>query len=300
MFRLIVGLLAVLGVHSSVVVVPSLFKPELAGNIIFASNRSGSWGIYQKDLAKDVTTPLVVNSYDNLNPQLSPDKKYLVYYSNQSGTNQIYRLDLEHKVIDRLTRNHASEYDPRYSPDGKKIVFKSNLDDGLGDVWIMDADGSNRRNLTSSLSITEEWGPVFSKDGTKIYFTSGLEEYSEILVIDSDMGDKKLIASITHNFVPDWYPAVNPVTGELALISRDKGSTQDSIFKMLMNGQKRIKLVNLPGDSDDPSWSDDGSKIVFINRNNSHYSIYQMNSDGTGLVALDKSDSNELSPIYFD
>jgi TolB protein len=48
---------------------------------------------------------------------------------------------------------------PSWSPDGTQIVFYSNREGGHKQIWIMDADGSNQRNL--SHDEFENWDPVW-------------------------------------------------------------------------------------------------------------------------------------------
>lgn len=270
----------------------------LKGSILFTSNRTGSWNIFQMDLVTRVVKNLTNSLADNMNPQIAPDGKSMVFYSNRDGNNQIYSMNLETGAVARLTSNKANEYDPSFSPDGKKVVFKSNKDDGHGDIWIMNADGTGRKNLTPSLKLTEEWDPVFSPDGSRIYFTSGLEHFSEVLMIYAATGDRGGVYGLTHNTVPDWYPSVNPVTGEILEISRAEGAGDDAIFVVSPDGRARKQISTLPGDSDDPAWSLDGKQIVFINHQAGNYNLYSMNADGSQVTLLDESTSSELSPIF--
>ncbi len=53
----------------------------------------------------------------------------------------------------RLTNNTALNYWPSWSPDGKRIAFTSNRD-GNYEIYLMNADGSEQRNLTRNKART--------------------------------------------------------------------------------------------------------------------------------------------------
>ena len=61
---------------------------------------------------------------------------------------------------------------PFFSPDGEKIVFAANrIDyDGHIDIWIMNRDGTNQRQLT--FDEAEDNYPFFSPNGKKVVFAS--------------------------------------------------------------------------------------------------------------------------------
>ncbi|MCB0158245.1 MAG: PD40 domain-containing protein, partial [Caldilineaceae bacterium] len=59
--------------------------------------------------------------------------------------------------------NNDWEWDnhPSFSPDGSQIVFMSNRNSGRRQLWIMDADGGNQRQLADFPF--EAWDPVWVK-----------------------------------------------------------------------------------------------------------------------------------------
>ncbi len=76
--------------------------------------------------------------------------------------------------------------DPQISPDGEQIVYIRRGMDKMKDrrisrLWMMDADGSNHRKLTSR--DVNEGSPSWSPDGSRITFTSSAEDNgSEIYI----------------------------------------------------------------------------------------------------------------------
>ncbi len=67
-----------------------------------------------------------------------------------------------------------SDIDPYWSPDGSYIVFASNRGQAGGqrnyDIWIMNADGSNPKQLTTNGSVDDR--PIISSNGRTIFFRS--------------------------------------------------------------------------------------------------------------------------------
>ena len=75
----------------------------------------------------------------------------------------------------RLTNEKVgTDGDPVWSPDGQEIVFRRRMDNGTSkgnfDLWAMNPDGSNLRQLTNHPAHDQD--PAFSPDGTQIVFKS--------------------------------------------------------------------------------------------------------------------------------
>ena len=75
---------------------------------------------------------------------VSPDGTTLVF----DVLGDLYTVPVAGGTATPLTRGPAYDYHPRYSPDGKTIAFTSD-ENGMENLWLVDADGKNRRAITS-------------------------------------------------------------------------------------------------------------------------------------------------------
>ena len=66
-----------------------------------------------------------------------------------------------------ISSGMAFDSQPRFSPDGRQIVFISDRS-GADNVWVMDADGSNPRQITQEKETAEFASPAFAPDGSHI------------------------------------------------------------------------------------------------------------------------------------
>lgn len=74
---------------------------------------------------------------------ISPDGSTLVF----DLLGDIYTLPVAGGKATAITKGPAYDWHPRYSPDGRTIAFTSDRE-GIDNLWLMGADGSNPRSLT--------------------------------------------------------------------------------------------------------------------------------------------------------
>lgn len=84
----------------------------------------------------------------------------------------IIQIKTDGTLLKRLT-THAYDRDAAWSPDGNQIAFvrpSGVRGDTPSDLFVMNADGSNLRQLTTTPAIRQ--GPRWSPDGTRIVFAA--------------------------------------------------------------------------------------------------------------------------------
>src|SRR6266851_1812493 len=127
-------------------------------------------------------------------PAWSPDGKKIAFASNRSGGGfRVYVMDPDgSNVTDVSQADNPNGYTyPAWSADGKKLYFSESVENGL-EVFVCDADGSNKKQLTKLGGANTH--SACSPDGEKIafqHFTPGAEEAPSLYVMDIDGGNPK-------------------------------------------------------------------------------------------------------------
>lgn len=93
-------------------------------------------------------------------PVWSPVDNRIAFISPEPGNDELFVINMDGNGLTRLTQNEW-EWDkyPSWSPDGRQIVFWSNRETRRQQIWIMNADGSNVRNLSNNAF--NDWEPVW-------------------------------------------------------------------------------------------------------------------------------------------
>src|SRR6476620_12784858 len=76
----------------------------------------------------------------------------------------------------RLTTDVGFDGYSSWSPDGTKIAF-TRSNGGLGDIYVMNADGSDQTNITNDPD-TDDFAPAWSPDGAHIAYSRDGDIYS--------------------------------------------------------------------------------------------------------------------------
>lgn len=158
------------------------------------------WPLYEYDIytadpdGSDLIRLTDTPGYD-AEATISTDGSKIVFTSVRDGDLEIYTMNADGSDVRRLTHREGYDGGPFFSADGSKIVYRAHhptdpeelkdyralLSDGLVrpgtlEIFVMDADGSNQRQITFNGAAS--FGPFFHPDGKRIIFSSNLHEPS--------------------------------------------------------------------------------------------------------------------------
>src|SRR4051794_17832349 len=140
--------------------------------IAFAARPADHEEIWRKSLADpaEPPAPLIKSTHAEMNPQYSPDGRWIAFHSTRTGESDIWIADADGRNPRRLTYTNArTTATPRWSPDGKWIAFESNQT-GQTEVYVVPSGGGAARRLTDNPAVDAI--PRWSRDGREIYFCS--------------------------------------------------------------------------------------------------------------------------------
>jgi TolB protein len=122
---------------------------------------------------------------------LSADGSKIIFTSDRDGDLELYVMDADGRNVRRLTFDEGYDGGAFFSPDGTRIVYRSHhptdpaeladyrallrerlIRPGQVEIWVMDADGSNKRQVTRNGAAN--FAPFFHPNGRQIIFSSNL------------------------------------------------------------------------------------------------------------------------------
>ncbi len=170
---------------------------------------------------------------------ISPNGKKIIFTSERDGDLELYSMDIDGKNIKRLTHEPGYDGGAFYSPDNKMIVYRGSHPSDpalikrdkeflaehmivpiIFEVWVMNADGSNKRQLTRLNAAS--FAPFFTPDGKRVIFctnyfaTDPKKRNFDLALINVDGTG---LERVTYNESFDGFPMFSPDGKKLVFAS---------------------------------------------------------------------------------
>ena len=234
------------------------------------------------------------------------DEKMDIFSAHRDGSN-----------LKQLTDAPGYDAEAAYSPDGKRIVFcslrnaypKSHLSPKelkqlemdpayFGEIYIMNADGSDQTQLTDSPGY--DGGPFFTPDGEHIvwrHFTSDGSQ-ADIYTMRIDGSNRRRLTDFDSM---SWAPYFHPSGAYVIFASNKLGFSNFELY--LVDGRGRhepVRVTTTDGFDGLPVFSPDGSRLCWTSNRNSQEVSQLYLADWNHEAALNAVTSAPRNPNSFE
>jgi hypothetical protein len=264
------------------------WKQVRTSNLPLPSGLTGTLLTMRGALAPDASLFLSALDGSNTRPlvfgygSLSPDAARLVYTSDA-----IHTMDLSTGSDTVLDPAAAQARQVVWSPDGTMIAYDNFTD--TYNVYVMNADGSNPRQLTFApgMQFLEGWTP----DSKQVLVSNLGDGGTMLMLVDIETGAVTNLFTITSKGAAG--ASISPDGQWIAFVDRSFGDMAGGVFLSHLDGSDRRTIAQLgywPAIS--PMWSPDGKWLALSILDADVYDT------GNAQVALVNVNTCEVIPLH--
>jgi TolB protein len=275
--------------------------------MVFMSDRDGEWDIYLLDKDGQLHNLTEESAGYDYYPTFTFDAQQVSLFSTASGDVTAARVNVDGtdfktqsllQAIVAVVAEGRTDWDPAWDPGGDRMAWNK-VSAGMPpqvDLFVADADGENRVQLTSDGAI-EAWH-AWSPDGTQLVYisnASGKSNTYKITVADGTV--TRLTDHDTNDYMPIWS---SDGTKILVIFS---------FRAAMLDGETEMSVMNADGSdlhtlgegeifTGDLTYSPYGGQVAYVSNESGRWHIYTMDADGSNVKQLTEGDSNNLFPAW--
>ena len=237
------------------------FSPD-GTELVFESDRNGSWSLFRLVLGSNEVFPLVTTDADERSPTWSPDGQQVAFVRLRDGGSELAVVEVSTREVTTLAQAREPEGPrtlfPDWSPDGRTIAYTA-ARAGEFSVELLrlgtGSSASSHRAAVEELS-GARW-PRWSPDGSRLAYFSRIDTEGRDDEIYSSHFERRSTTRLTRREGHDFCPAWSPDGERLVFVSVEP------------DGSRYLRIVDESGGElariasgwhrvTEPSWSADG------------------------------------------
>jgi TolB protein len=208
------------------------------------------------------------------------------YFANKANVRRVAHI-IADAIYERLT-GEKGYFDTRVvfvDESGPKNKRQKRL-------AIMDQDGAGVRYLSDGRAIAIT--PRFSPTRQEITYMSYESGQPKVYLLQIETGQRELVGDFPGmTFAPRFSP-----DGQKVIMSLLRDDGNSNIFSMDLRSRTTTRLTNTASIDTSPSYSPDGSQVVFTSDRGGRAQIYAMGADGSGQTRISFGDGVYSTPVW--
>jgi Tol biopolymer transport system component len=230
--------------------------------VVYASRASGNLDLWIMNADGTQQRQLTANAYNNKQPAVSPDGRYIVFVSDQAGTVNVWRIDRDGNNPQQLTSGSGEE-NPQCTPDGKWVLYTL-LGAGKPTIWRVSIAGGAPQPLVYDHSSS----PAISPDGKSFacfYRNAQTNNQTKLALFPLDGGQPtRIFDAVINSEIVRRLPPLRWTIDGRALTYVVTAGGSSSFWLQPISGEAARQLTSFKADrifSFD--WSRNGKQVIF-------------------------------------
>ncbi|MFV2044675.1 MAG: hypothetical protein ACC700_15750 [Anaerolineales bacterium] len=276
--------------------VPSPTPLVIAGELAFASDRSGSFQIYLINADGTGLLQLTDSIGDNTSPAWFDDGSGLAFVSTRDGNREIYLMRSDGTDQFNYSDRPGEDHSPAWAPDGTALAFVANFD-GFDQLTVLEGGRGLRASLRLEIDDSQQqlccvtWGSE-----SLIGFTRIEDGIGTIADWDFRSGNIYMRRTPEEALIHECCQ-VSTLNGEATLmVSAESGVEQ--IYWWEGREAERTKLTDHPLGSFGPSWSLDGQWVAYHADIGGNFEVLLIQPGQEQPVNLTNVPGNDIDPAW--
>lgn len=247
--------------------------------LYFHRRHRGKWAIWRVNLDGSGLAQVTPDEVEAFTPRVSADGRWLVAAVRRGEHRQIERLELATGQWTAVTDAPTDHWNPSISADGRYVLYHRTAPD----ITIPNVElwGSPPGRDFQMLRVTGAF-PAVSPDARRVAVTVG--NFGKIDVMNLDGTDRRTIFTSRRRsvFSLSWGRGHNRIAFSHGTVFQG-AEEQVNIETIAPDGSDRKTLTEDAGNNGFPSFSPDGTQLVFRSGRDGSKNLYVMDRDGANI-----------------